>query len=47
MLELDEEPLVVLLLLLDFFGLLLLDDEVERGAAPSGSTGRLWEDRDD
>lgn len=48
MLELDEEPFVVLLLLLlDFFCLLLVEDDIEIGAgAESGSTGR-FEDLDD
>lgn len=41
-------PLLVVLLplLLDFFCLLLEDDEVESDVVASGSTGRLEDDRD-
>lgn len=44
---LDEELFVApLLLLLDFFCLLLEDEEVVIDGAVKGSTGRLDEDRD-
>lgn len=44
MLELDELFVALLLLLLDFFCLLLDEDEVERVTGASGSTGRLERD---
>lgn len=45
MFELEELFVALLLLLLDFFCLLLDEDELDRGTGASGSSGRL--ERDD